>query len=132
MDIIEIIRKEESPTETISVVIVNKQVFGVVLEPPFKNNQQNISRIPVGIYKATKYQSKKFKRTCLSLQDVFGRKWIAMHNGTNYENTEGCLLLGRYAIDYKEKRAIMLSKDALKSLTNVLGKDIKVVITEDF
>ena len=132
MDYIEIDRKEASATETISFVTVNGQAFGVVLEPPKKGNEQDISCIPTGVYKARKYESQKFNRTCIALYDVHGREYIAIHNGIHHLHTEGCLIVGLYPGEYEGKRAAMQSKAALKMLTDMVGDDIRVTIREAF
>ena len=90
------------------------------LELPWKDNERNISCIPVGSYKAIKHNSPKFKQS-FWLQDVPGRSEILIHVGNYTSDIRGCILPGdRHAdinndgiLDVTNSRKIM---DALYKL----------------
>ena len=132
MDILELTRKETSPGETIGILMVNKKLFGVVLEPRKAQNKKDISCIPTGQYFCKKYFSIKHKCACLALYNVPGRSYISMHGGNVSENTKGCLLIGSYTGYLQGKRAILKSMAALKTLIGMVGETCQLTIKEDF
>lgn len=85
-----VVRRDDS---TFGVLVYDNQPRFVTLEPPWKNNQHNISCIPEGIYHAVKFNSPHFGRTW-QLIDVPNRTSIEFHFGNYVKNTEGCILLG--------------------------------------
>jgi hypothetical protein len=62
-------------------------------EEEWRDNQPNISCIPVGAYALRKVASPKFGDT-YQICDVPGRKNVLVHWGNTEEDTEGCVLLG--------------------------------------
>lgn len=64
------------------------------LEPPWKNNQHDISCIPPGTYEAVRYLSPKRGYELFRLINVHGRDFIEIHIGNFPRDTEGCILLG--------------------------------------
>jgi hypothetical protein len=85
------------------------------LEPPWKNNERNVSCIPEGKYKFQRYRSGKFKQafkvyqelktyerdgtpfarcTGTLFHDHSSRSDILIHSGNFLENTQGCILVG--------------------------------------
>lgn len=63
------------------------------LELPWRGNQPNISCVPEGTYRVTKYQSPT-KGPVLLLHDVPGRTYIEIHAGNFIRQIEGCVLVG--------------------------------------
>ena len=94
MRLIELTRIEQTQRYSIGVIRIDSVVKCFCLEPPNKGNQSDISCIPTGIYKVKKYKSKKFKRTCLAIYNVFEREYIAMHQGNKVSETRGCIMPG--------------------------------------
>lgn len=102
-----------------------------VLEPPWKDNRQNVSCIPKGTYECFWYQSSKFGGVYL-LRDVSGRSGILTHSG-NFggdiekdliSHTLGCLLLGKenaYFGNVKQK-GITLSRVTCRRFFNHMNK----------
>jgi len=64
------------------------------LERPYLNNQRNISAIPAGLYRLTKYHSPKFGN-CFWVHDVPNRSSILIHAGNHVSDTRGCILIGQ-------------------------------------
>lgn len=63
------------------------------LELPFINNEQNISCIPSGFYKAVLRQSHK-NGLVIELLDVPDRSFIQIHTGNYTSQIKGCILVG--------------------------------------
>ncbi len=73
--------------------------FAVTLEPPWRDNQPNVSCIPSGVYQCrrvdysgSKYQTKKWGRP-FEITGVQGRSRVLLHWGNKREHTEGCVLV---------------------------------------
>ena len=132
MDILELIRKETSSSETIGILMVNKKMSGVILEPPMLQNKRGLSCIPTGQYLCNKYFSEKYQCVCLSIHDVPGRDYIAIHAGNSGADTKGCLVIGIYTGYLKGSRAVLGSKKALKSLMDTVGEICHLTIKENF
>jgi len=136
MNIIEILRVEESEQGTISIIRVNKVVLGVTLEPSDMLNLQNISSIPTGQYVVKPYSSAKYPNV-YQVMDVPGRSKILMHKGNTDDHTQGCIILGAktgYLRGDKEERAVLNSGDTFRKLRAILGKkeEAHLTITEHY
>lgn len=103
-----IVRIEEAEDGSFGFMILNDNVFCATLEPPDKNNQNNISNIPPGQYICKLVDSPKFGPV-YKVMDVPGRTDILFHSGNVVENTEGCILLGKNWGSLKGDRAILNS-----------------------
>ena len=62
-------------------------------ELPWKNNERQVSCIPLGVYKGAKYHSPKFG-DCIHITGVPGRDGILIHPGNFLSDTHGCILVG--------------------------------------
>jgi hypothetical protein len=71
----------------------NNIPFMVTLELPWRNNQHDISCIPVGTYKCIRINSPKHGN-CFELQGVQDRQSVEIHIGNYPKDTEGCILTG--------------------------------------
>ena len=67
--------------------------FALTLEPPWKNNEKNISCIPCGLYQCEFHISPKFGPT-YQVKGVPDRTHILFHKGNYTKNTKGCVLVG--------------------------------------
>ncbi len=98
-----IIRLERFKKGTISQFLIDGEMFCVILENPWINNEPNISCIPVGHYKCRRVRSRlverltkgKWKET-FEILDVKGRTLIRFHQGCFPRNTKGCPLMGSH------------------------------------
>lgn len=80
--------KDDRTTGTIS--IPNGDVL-TTLERPWLDNKVSVSCIPEGDYIARRDRHGRFK--WFSVQDVEGRTFIELHEGSKPEHSEGCILL---------------------------------------
>ena len=117
---LEIIRLESHPDDgTFGVMRIDKAVFCVTLEPPWRLNWVDLSSIPSGQYIMQPYHSARFGDTW-QVMDVPARHRILFHAGNVLTDTNGCLLLGRRFGWLSGQRAILSSKDAMDEFITTL------------
>lgn len=86
-------RKTTSSNCTMGYLIANGQVICYTLELPWKDNQNNISCIPVGSYKGIlRYDKPDGWR--IQLENVPNRTGVQIHMGNYTSQIEGCILVG--------------------------------------
>jgi hypothetical protein len=100
---------------TIGCLYVNKQLLCFTLELPNKENQKNISCIPEGEYKFSRYDSPKFGK-CFRISDVKDRSDILIHTGNFLKDTHGCILVGKSVSIKDNNISVLESRSALNSL----------------
>ena len=81
------------------------------LELPWKENQDNISCIPYGIYICKKIKSPKFG-VCYEVLNVPNREKILIHWGNFLKDILGCIEIGLVKGKNKKEDAVYKSKDA--------------------
>lgn len=95
------------------------------MEPPWRNNANDISCIPAGKYLCRMRKSNKFGLV-YEVTGVPGRTDILFHWGQHPRNTTGCILQGR-------KAGVEDGKSILRGLTKPVVDDmIKFTGGEDF
>lgn len=103
------------------------------LEPAWKNNEKNVSCVPVGIYKLKRRNTPRFGDH-LILEDVPGRSYVLIHFGNFPENTSGCILVGDGFKDLNndKKTDITNSRSAMRMLLNEIGPscELELLIEE--
>jgi len=93
---------------TFGVLFDGKIPFCLTLEREWKNNEENISCIPTGIYICKRVDSPKFGDT-FEVCDVPGRTHILFHKGNIEDDSHGCIITGEEYGEYKGKVAIKSS-----------------------
>jgi hypothetical protein len=129
MDIITITRMEPNPTETLGILQLNGQIFGVTLELPWKMNERSVSCIYAGYHYGGIYNSNKFNCKCIALYDVQGRNYISIHPGNLFIDTKGCILVGQY-VDPLKDGTIRNSRMTLDRLVKGINKECRIIIRE--
>ena len=118
--IINLYRLRESDQGTEGILIGSK--FNCyTLELPWRNNRQNITRIPVGEYPVVIRVSPKFGRV-YHVQKVPNRSYILIHSGNlagdvskGYKsNVYGCILLGQKRGTLYGQLAVLNSRITVK------------------
>ena len=113
-------------THTYGYFYVEGEVFKTI-EPPWKNNQTNISCVPIGEY-VVRYlprsASGKYKKVYHVL-NVPNRSAILIHKGNTVKHTRGCILPGMKKGVLGNLPAVFSSATALRRIRDILG-------TEDF
>lgn len=104
---------------------LSRPVF--ILEDEWKNNQQGVSCIPVGTYRALPHgweQNSPFKfKKVWELQNVPGRIGILIHNGNTNKDTRGCLLVGLGFTVTESMSMVTRSQFALDMLQKEIGQN---------
>jgi len=90
------------------VLLLNKSVFCVTLEPRDEENAPFISSIPAQQYLCRRYESDKFGKTW-EVMNVPERSSILFHPGNVAEDTEGCIILAQHYGKLREGRAVLNS-----------------------
>lgn len=103
------------------------------LELPWKDNQQNISCIPAGTYKAKKYNSPT-KGLVLLLIDVPGRNFIEVHYGNFTYEIEGCTIVGDGIVflDSDSIPDVKNSKKTLEKFLNLIPDEVTIDVTRSY
>jgi len=83
------------------------------LELPWRNNQDNISCIPYGIYTCKKIKSPKFG-ICYEILNVPNREKILIHWGNYLKDILGCVEIGLAKGKNGKEDAIFNSKKAFE------------------
>jgi hypothetical protein len=94
----------------------------VTMEPPWADNQPNVSCIPVGEYLCRWHKSPRYGWVYAVLE-VPGRTNILIHPGNVVTHTLGCVLPGSRFGELAGAPAVLVSRAATRRLTNHLGKN---------
>ncbi len=104
---------------TVGSLSVGGTEIARTLELPFKDNQNNISRVPAGTYDGF-IRADGSKGWRIELKGVPGRTKVQLHVGNYTRETEGCVLLGLDAASAKSPQgvtcAVTQSKEAFGAL----------------
>lgn len=96
-----VIRLAYYRTNTIGVLYINGHPRMMTLEDPWVNNMFQVSCIPVGEYKCTRWKSPRFGET-FKVLNVPNRSDILFHEGNSSKDTKGCILLGTALDPFKD------------------------------
>lgn len=114
-----------------TVGILNYGIFAraCTLELPYKSNQQNVSCIPSGYYKA-QYRKSPSNGDVLELKNVPDRSFIQIHSGNYTSQIAGCILVGDSTVDINNDGILDVanSKGALEKLLAWAGKDEFILV----
>lgn len=119
-------RTNKSDSETLGMLRVqnNNQILTLsTLELPWKNNEENISCIPVGTYRFEKWYSPTFKRIVLRLLNIPNRDNVLIHPANFVRQLRGCITpgLGLEDIDGDGLLDVEKSISALENLLAVVN-----------
>ncbi len=120
-------RHYESKYGTEGVLVAPNGLSCFTIEPPWHDNQPNISCIPPGEYKVVPFSGRRFKKVYHVL-DVPNRSYILIHAGNLAgdrtlglkSNTYGCILPGIKRGYLYRQRAVLLSRYAINKLKESL------------
>lgn len=112
-------RLEESEDGTFGALLIDGHVFCVTLEPPDKDNQQNISNIPPNTYVIVRTHSNKYGVT-FEITGIPGRTRVLIHAGNIVSHTKGCVILGQYWDKLKGDRAVLNSGNTFRKFMKLM------------
>ena len=102
------------------------------LERGWRDNQQNISCIPLGEYPVVLEWSPKFEKNLWEIKEVPGRSETKFHSANYWHQLNGCIALGLRLrkIDGDEYYDVTNSNDTMKEFHSVLegATDVKLII----
>lgn len=125
-------RKEDTKYGTFGELYIVDERICYTLEPPWKDNQENVSCIPIGSYIVAPHWSPKHSPKygmVLKIHGVPEREEILVHPGNWLKNTLGCILPGLRRDDTMVKDSVKVM-DKLMSLIGETG--CILTITEDY
>ena len=93
-----------------------------ILEPPWKNNEPNVSCIPEGEYPCHWLNSPKYGWV-YGVMEVPGRSHVLIHPGNIPRHTRGCLLPGSGIGQIEGSPAVLNSRDTTYRLFKHLDKE---------
>lgn len=87
-------------TATPGILLTEVGLLALTLELPWKDNQRNISCIPLGNYRCVMVKNRTTNggmgiKTTFEVIAVPDRDGILFHIGNTVKDTEGCILLGK-------------------------------------
>jgi len=109
--LVKIIRMEENQEGTFGILAIDRKMFCLTLELPWRQNKKNESSIYPGCYDCVRKKSWKHGET-FEVKNVYNRKHILFHIGNTIDDTKGCILLGDKIGEWKGKRAVLSSAKA--------------------
>jgi len=131
MKTVSIFRVEKSLDGVFGALTLEGRAFCVTLEPPWRNNQRDISCIPDGEYICKQTVSGRFGRT-FEVMNVPDREDILFHWGNTTVDTEGCIIQGRYYgyVNSRNMRGVLASKATFTNFINIMRREeeFKLVI----
>lgn len=114
---------------------INGNVYlkGVTLELAWKNNAQQVSCIPAGMYKIKKRYSEKHKNH-FHVLDVPGREMILIHPANYVRQLQGCIAPGSLHTDIDKDGwlDVINSRVTLNKMLTELFEESELIITENF
>lgn len=115
MKTIQIIRYFQDQNQTLGDCTIfdenNKPIFSAIsLERGWRNNQSNVSCVPLGTYNCVLEYSPRFKKDLWELKGVPNRSECKFHAANYWFQLNGCIALGQSLAD--------LNKDGYNDITN--------------
>jgi hypothetical protein len=105
---------------TFGMILYNGKPFAVTGERPWKDNQKNISCIPVGIYLCKRYSSDKYPDT-FEVVNVPGRTHILFHKGNfPLKDSKGCILIAEKFEDINDDVCVLESNNGFSEFLSKL------------
>jgi len=133
---IQILRQEHSDKQTLGYlyIIDNEEILFScnTLELPWRDNQSNISCVPIGEYKCVLEYSDRFERDLWELKDVPNRSECKFHSANYFKQLNGCIALGDSFkdIDGDGYKDVTNSVETMRKFHNILNflKEIQLII----
>lgn len=92
------------------------------IEREWKNNESNVSCIPVGVYHGVMTFSPRFKQFLYELVDVPDRFAVRVHPANLASQLNGCIALGKSYGTMGGKPAVLLSRPAVREFEAALQR----------
>jgi hypothetical protein len=128
-----LVRVSEHDGATLGVLCIDDVPEFVTLEDAWRDNERQVSCIPVGRYVIKPKISPKFGSTW-EVTDVPERSHILFHAGNTHKDTHGCILLGLQFGRLGNESAILASRSAfLQFLQKMSGnKEAQLIVIDAY
>ena len=132
MKLVKIYRNWQDENQTLGNCVVydelpdKKPLFSSLsLERGWRNNEQGISCIPLGVYRIELEWSDKFQKDLWEIKNVEKRSECKFHAANYWHQLNGCIALGDSLLDINNDgyNDITNSNKTMKSFHRVFGKD---------
>jgi hypothetical protein len=117
-----LVRVTEHNGATMGVLCIDGSPEMVTLEDAWRDNEKQVSCIPVGRYKVKLNRSPRFGIT-YQVMDVPDRSHILIHAGNTHKDTRGCILVGLQFSKSGTDTAILASRSAFIKFMELMGND---------
>ncbi len=118
-----LIRLTDNGIQTLGILQVFSNLTKIfeckTLELPWKDNNREVSCIPVGSYSVSKHVSPS-KGDCFHIENVPGRDNILIHKGNYNKDTLGCVLVGKDFVDINHDGQTDITS-SLQTMTDFLN-----------
>lgn len=108
-------RVSYTEAETFGVLLEDDVPICVTLEDPWRNNERDVSCIPIGSYLCKRKVSPKFGET-FEVTGVPSRDHILFHAGNTHLDTHGCILTGVSFGRFSGRNGVVSSRLAFSEL----------------
>jgi hypothetical protein len=115
-----LVRVSEHSGATMGVLCIDDMPEFVTLEEAWRDNERNISCIPVGRYKLRPKVSPSRGRVW-QVMNVPERDHILIHAGNTHKDTQGCILVGMQFGVLESEAAILASKSAFQRFMTLMA-----------
>jgi hypothetical protein len=139
MKTIKIIRGWEDKNQTLGELTIyneyNVAIFtAITLERGWRNNESNISCVPLGRYPLVLEWSSRFKTNLWELYGVPNRSECKFHSSNYWFQLEGCIALGNALADINKDgyNDVLNSNNTMKAFHKAMGNDTRseLIITK--
>lgn len=91
----------------------------ITLELPWRDNKNDVSHIPRGVYPARKMYSSTLGHI-VAIDEVPGRSLIRIHSANKVEQLRGCVAVGKFLMDIDKDGDIDDISDSRNTLNDML------------
>ena len=118
-----LVRVTEHNGATLGVLCIDDSPEMVTLEDAWRNNERQVSCIPVGRYTIKLHRSPRFGMT-YQVIDVPERSHILFHAGNTHKDTHGCILVGLQYGRVDKETSILASKAAFDRFMMIMNGEL--------
>lgn len=130
---LKLVRVTEFNGATMGVLCINDAPEFVTLEEAWRDNERNVSCIPIGRYKI-KLVNSPSRGVVYKVMDVPQRDHILIHSGNTHKDTQGCILLGVQFGRLGSDSAILASRVAMKQFMQIMKgvREAELIIVDSY
>jgi hypothetical protein len=127
-----LVRQRDTGAEAMGVLSVAGRSW-FTIERPWKDNQNDISCVPTGLYNVAQTWSPRFRTMMYLLDAVPGRFGVRIHPANLAGQLHGCIALGQKRGTIEGRPAVLVSRPAVRDFENFMGrKPFKLEVVNGF